>query len=71
MKLYLWRSTLCDYTCGAAFAVAESVEEAARVIEAAWLKDEGRPLPDDALAAGAVEVHELDEPFGFARYGGG
>lgn len=32
LKLYVWEDYGCDYTCGIAFALAESVEEARKSI---------------------------------------
>ena len=32
LKLYVWTNVLCDYTCGVAFALASSVEEARQLV---------------------------------------
>jgi hypothetical protein len=32
LKLYVWTDVLCDYTCGVAFALASSVEEARQLV---------------------------------------
>ena len=32
LKLYVWHEVFCDFTCGIAFAMAESAEEARRLI---------------------------------------
>ena len=74
MKLYLWRRVLSDYTDGCAFAIAESVEAALKQLRqtgewepasTSWM------LPVDPAEWPAPEVHDLDKPLAFWRYGGG
>lgn len=64
MKLYLWRDVLCDYSCGMAFAIAES-----SALAREHLVKETEFYADDF--AREPEVHELDEPFAAYSYGGG
>lgn len=66
LKLYVWDGVLCDWTCGVAFALASSPEEAKKQLleqidESHWdgLKLDGEPYT------------EYDEPFGGFCYGGG
>jgi hypothetical protein len=67
-RLYVWTDILCDYTCGVAFALASSVEEARQVIldraEQGWQRD----YYADAIK-GDPDVY--DTPFGYVVSGGG
>ena len=63
MKLYVWDHVFCDYTCGVAFALAESVEHARELVKAECYDDEDvdvEPL-----------VYDLNEPMCRAVWGGG
>ena len=63
MKLYVWNAFAPDYNNGLAFAIAETVEQAQKlVIEARGYE------PFDW---GPVQVFTLDEPIAFAVSGGG
>lgn len=63
MKLYLWPDHQRDWTAGVCFAIAEDEGQARDLI---------RQHPDNYQEpSGSPEVHELDEPFGFSRAGGG
>ncbi|MHA1288106.1 MAG: hypothetical protein ACTSPB_11950 [Candidatus Thorarchaeota archaeon] len=70
-KLYVWTEVLCDYTCGMAFAIARSKEEAYEAYEAllgVYIKEE--------LIGGKLKTYELpelqlDEPICEYVYGGG
>lgn len=63
MRLYIWRDIFCDYTCGIAFCMAHSLEEAFSVMKA-------KLAPHDfSQLTGDPEVH--DEPFGSHVWGGG
>lgn len=68
MKLYVWHGILCDYTCGVAFALASSVEEARALIIASapeqWRKDR---LAKEIAEEPAV----YDAPMGDYVEGGG
>jgi len=66
MKLYIWKEVLCDYTCGIAFAMANSLEEAKQVIRDSV--DEYYCV-DDTVFYKEPEVYEI--PYGFAIWGGG
>ena len=69
-SLYVWEGVLCDYTCGIAFAIARSTEEAREQImlrEGHMPRDYyERELPDEG-----VQVFPLNQPVGFAAGGGG
>lgn len=64
LKLFVWENAFCDYTCGLAVALAENVEEARDLIEAAF------EFRHDDLEK-EPKVYELDRAVGFAAYGGG
>jgi len=72
MKLYVWKGVLCDYTCGIAFAIAESPEEARQAVIDGFESDKGY-IADILLTdlKGKYEVYPVDEPVGFAIWGGG
>lgn len=63
LKLYVWHEVLCDYTCGAMFALAESVEEARRLIV-----ETGETIVDEDLER---EPTVYETPVAFAIWGGG
>lgn len=65
MKLYLWRDVLCDYTCGMAFAIASSANEARGMLVASEAYFGSGDLAKEP------EVHELTEPFCAYVHGGG
>ena len=67
LRLYLWRDVLCDYTCGMAFAVAASADEARGII----VREDGIYTSAGNDFASDPEVHELTEPFCAFVYGGG
>jgi hypothetical protein len=63
IRLYVWEDVLTDYTSGVMFAMAESVDEARRLVR------------ESGLPAYNTEVDEepdvYDSPVGFHLYGGG
>ena len=65
-KLYIWRNVLCDWTCGIAFAVAKTAEEARAVIVT---ETHGSYEELENLDLAAAEVHDF--PYGSHVYGGG
>jgi hypothetical protein len=65
MKLYVWHNVFCDYTCGIAFAMAESAEEARRLIR------ENAEDWEDIDGALADEPEVYDGPHGEHILGGG
>jgi hypothetical protein len=68
MKLYVWEDVLCDYTCGMAFALAETEDEAIEIIA----KREGlEEYIRGQLASRKPTVHEPTDKVGYAVYGGG
>jgi hypothetical protein len=75
VKLYLWREVLSEYTDGCAFAIAETEEEAKEQLrntfEFADPWGQWSPFAEPGFYWPEPEVHELTEPFGFWRYGGG
>lgn len=66
LRLYIWDEVLCDYTCGIAFAIAASADEARGMLVALPnVYFQGHELQAEP------EVHELDTPFAHAIHGGG
>jgi hypothetical protein len=66
MKLFVWEDVFCDYSCGIAVAMANTVEEARAVLQKAfgslnWISNEIMRPPD--------KIHE--EPAGAYSMGGG
>ena len=56
MKLYVWESVLCDYTCGVVFALANSVEEAREQVFKEYVD------PEDPWEHRSLENAMRDEP---------
>lgn len=65
LKVYIWESYSCDYTCGLAVAVAHSADDARDLIEA----EHG--YRDAALANRPVVIRFNGKPQAFAVSGGG
>jgi hypothetical protein len=69
LKLYVWDEFYPDYYDGLAFAIAESEEEAIKLVEATinppYLQRYNRE------EWGAVKVFNSDEKIAFSRNGGG
>ena len=67
-KLYVWEGVLCDNTCGLAFCVARSKEDAIKLLDKqVYVGDLKRVSP---------KIHNLKglqrkNSFGYAVYGGG
>lgn len=62
LKLYVWKDVLCDWTCGVMFALANSVEEARKLII------DTTPYDTEELER---EPEIYDSPCGFYVPGGG
>lgn len=63
MKLFVWRDVLCDFGCGIAVAMAETVEEARKLL-----------IEDNKSLFGEVmntEPEIYEEPKGISVWGGG
>lgn len=78
-KLYLWEDVFCSYTCGAAFAIADSKEEAIELISehrTKWIfgvNSENKIYKQetiDELLKEDCKEHNLDENFVFTISGG-
>lgn len=67
-KLYIWDEVLCDYTCGMAFAIARTVEEA---IKATGVPEYNRDLYNSEPRVINLPGLSLSEPIGEHCYGGG
>lgn len=68
MKLYVWDDVFCDWTCGMAFAVASSKEEAIKIIA------NGQAPYREELQAIEPSVYKVEgrkTPIGFYSAGGG
>jgi len=64
LKLFVWEDTLCDYTSGIMFALAENVEEAKKlIIEKIGFEPSNGDLN--------LEPVVYDNKVGFAVWGGG
>jgi len=63
MKLYVWTNFAPDYTCGLAFAIADSVEEAKALV----IDD----LGVDPSDWGVLAIYPTDCKIARAVYGGG
>ncbi len=63
MKLYVWTGFCPDYTDGLAVAVAESIEQAQRLVT----ENKGY----EPFEWGVLQVFELTEPRAFCVSGGG
>jgi hypothetical protein len=73
MKLYVWEDVLCSYTCGIAFALAGSLEEAKNLVanhynaNFGWKGDEYK-IPN-FLEEDDPKI--FDAPVGYTVWGGG
>lgn len=70
LKLFVWENVLTDYTSGRAFALAENVEEARKIIFDRFKTEEGY-LSDTLKADLADEPKVMDCKEGFHILGGG
>ena len=68
LRLYVWRNIWCDHTCGVAFALARTPNDARQLIVAAMSYGPEDTWLTDHLDA-EPEVYE--QPFGFGVMGGG
>jgi len=70
LKLFIWKDVLTDYTSGIAFALAENVEEARKIIFAKFEKEE-QYLSSRLKADLSDEPEMIDTKDGFYIWGGG
>ena len=70
LKLFIWKDVLTDYTSGIAFALAENVEEARKIIFAKF-EEEEQYLSDTLKADLSDEPEIVDTKDGFYVWGGG
>jgi hypothetical protein len=66
LKLYVWEGILCDYTCGIAFALAESVEEARKLVIESEYEVNRTHVEEDIKG----EPKIFDTPKGYVLWGG-
>ena len=69
MKLYLWKNVLRDHTPGVMFAIADSVEEARRIIREKYVLE--NPIDDEPIELIINEPQVIDGKFAFYMWGGG
>ena len=70
LKLFVWENVLTDYTSGIAFALAENVEEARKIILDRFKTEEG--YISDTLKADLLDKPKVtDSKEGFYIWGGG
>lgn len=67
LRLYVWEEFRCDYTCGLAFAIASSEEEAQKLVEDCY----GFEFYKDFWVNNPAKIHELNEKVGYGVSGGG
>ena len=67
MKLYIWNECDSNYTSGIAFAIAESEEEARKLVEEDYRKNGGYLYP----SLRGLSVHSISKRIGRAEPGGG
>jgi hypothetical protein len=70
LKLFIWKDVLTDYTSGIAFALAENVEEARKIIFAKFEKEE-QYLSNSLKADLSDKPEMIDTKDGFYIWGGG
>jgi len=75
MKLYVWTGVLCDYTCGMAFAIADSVEDAIQIIATQGKTDghQERSMSEyeiEQIRSEPPTVYELSDKVGYYVWGG-
>lgn len=70
MRLYLWEGVLEDYTEGVMFALADSVEEAKRLIHTSDHRDCEDENCFYLQEMERVQPRIIEEPFGFLLWGG-
>jgi len=72
MKLYVWENVLCDWTCGIAFALANSLEEAIKLVSDYYNKGfgwEGEEYQTPYFVSEEPKIYDV--PVGYAIWGGG
>jgi hypothetical protein len=71
-KLFVWECVYSDYTDGIAFALAETVEEARKLIVGEeWYNECIKWNKNDDIFSDSYTVHEVTEKVGYMRHGGG
>jgi hypothetical protein len=68
LKLYVWDGVLCDWTCGIAFALAPSAEEAKEMLMKQGLEQD---YYWKGLQLQGVDPIEVTDASAFVVYGGG
>jgi hypothetical protein len=69
LRLFIWKKVWCDYTCGVAFALALTADDARRLV-LDGMKDS--PLSAELLARELTDEPEVyEQPYGFGVMGGG
>lgn len=71
MNLYVWEGVLWDYTAGMALALAESEEQARKLIWESLGCGELSPEVEPGLNGPPTHTLDLDSPRAFAVWGGG
>ena len=72
-KLYVWENVLKDYTCGIMFALAESKEQAIKLIKEKYSKTQRIEDVDNSMVGyELIKIKPLiiTEPSGFYIWGG-
>ena len=75
LNLYVWEEVLCDYTCGTAFALAYSLEEAEKLVSDyynkgfGWTKEDGNYEIPYFVKKEKPKIYNV--PVGYAIWGGG
>ena len=65
LKLFVWRDVLCDFGCGAIFALAETVEQARQVVLDKAKDDEKDYEIENLTLAMSYEPDVYTPAFGF------
>jgi len=75
IKLYVWEKVLCDWTCGIAFALAVSLEEAKELVSDKYNEMFGCTKEDGDYEIPYFVNDEdpkiYDDSVGYTVYGGG
>tara|TARA_R110002124_G_scaffold280086_1_gene453153 strand:+ start:1056 stop:1277 length:222 start_codon:yes stop_codon:yes gene_type:complete len=70
LKLFIWEDVLCDHSCGIAFALAKTLEDARKIIFSKSMQEAGyvsNTLKTDLES----EPKVVDNEEGFYIWGGG
>lgn len=74
MKLFVWERVFCDYSCGIAFALANTKEEAIELIANSYEEDTESWFYKDIvrkLTETEPNIHNIGENIGYMVKGGG